>query len=112
MALLQAKVGVECIGVHHKVQKDVHNARYLPKEPRCIPQVSGGSTQVSQKQVKLFKTRLVDEVLKIGSYGPNFTFKSDGGNLIFDPLPSQLQNVKLASSKKFSLQNTIYIHHR
>jgi hypothetical protein len=44
LALLQEKVGEECIGVHHRVQKDGHHVGYLSQEHICTPQVSWGST--------------------------------------------------------------------
>jgi len=37
MALLQEEAREKCIGVHHKVQKEDHNGRHLPKEPICSP---------------------------------------------------------------------------
>lgn len=45
MALLRAEVGSKCIEVQHIVQKDGHNVGYLPKEPKCNPQVSRMYTQ-------------------------------------------------------------------
>jgi hypothetical protein len=44
VALLQEEARAECTGVHHRVQKDGHHVGYLSQEPRCTPQVSGGST--------------------------------------------------------------------
>jgi len=43
VALLQAKSGPKRARVHHKIQKDGYNVGYLSKEPRCTPQVFGGS---------------------------------------------------------------------
>jgi hypothetical protein len=44
LALLQEKAGVECTGVHHRVQEDGNNVRYISQEPRCTSQVSRVST--------------------------------------------------------------------
>jgi len=43
MALLQGEAGSKRAGVHHIIQKDGYNVGYLSKEPRCTPQVFGGS---------------------------------------------------------------------
>jgi len=47
LELVQEKAGVECTRIHHRVQKDDHHVGYLYQEPRCSPQVSGGSTKSS-----------------------------------------------------------------
>lgn len=47
VALLQAKFGPKRAGVHHRIQKDGYNARYLSKEPRYTPQVFWGSAPPS-----------------------------------------------------------------
>jgi hypothetical protein len=44
VALLQEEVGLQCIGVHHRVQKDGHHARYLSHECICTLQLSWGFT--------------------------------------------------------------------
>jgi hypothetical protein len=44
LALLQEKVEVECVGVHHRVQKDGHHDGYLFQEPICTSKLFGGST--------------------------------------------------------------------
>jgi hypothetical protein len=33
LALLQTKARAECVGVHHRVQKDGHHVGYFSQEP-------------------------------------------------------------------------------
>jgi hypothetical protein len=44
LASLQEEARVECARVHHQIQEDGDHVGYLSQEPKCTPQVSGGST--------------------------------------------------------------------
>jgi hypothetical protein len=61
VALLQAEARAECIGVHHRVQKNGHHVGYLSQETKCTPQIYVGLHSHLQKQVMIFKPGIVDE---------------------------------------------------
>jgi hypothetical protein len=49
LELLHAKERAKCVGVHHQIQKDGYHDDYFSQEPKCTPQVFGGSTKSFSK---------------------------------------------------------------
>jgi len=67
MGLLQTKFRPKRIRVHHEIQKDGNNVGYLSKEPRCTPQIFGGSTPPSACASDVVQTQIGGPVLCIGT---------------------------------------------
>ena len=63
VALLQVEPEVECTRVHYKVEKDGHNVKYLPEEPKCTPEVSGWFIQPYTKAYDVIQLEISGEGL-------------------------------------------------
>ena len=53
--------------VHHRIWKGGHNPRYLPKEPKCNPQVFWGSTYSFAEESDAFQAQIGEQELYTGT---------------------------------------------